>query len=294
MTRPTVAACVDIGSNTTRLLVAERSDGTLREVAVQRQFLHLACGPGGEIAPHEVRELALTVADHVALAREHGCQHVAAVATAALRDARNREALCEAVRAEAGVAIEVLSEAEEAALAFAGATAGLGGDGLLGVLDVGGGSSELVCGTVAEGVAWWASIPLGSGILTERHVRSDPPTAAELAAIRAEVGSALAALEAPPRPQLALAVGGSAMSLRRVAGETLTAAAIEEALEALAALPAAAAARHFGVDPRRARLMPAGLLVLRAAWEVFGGMPLHLAGGGLREGVLLRELAGGS
>ena len=132
------------------------------------------------------------------------------------------------------------------------------GDGPVGVIDVGGGSSELVCGTLGAGVAWWASIPLGSGALTARHLRSDPPAAAELDAVRADVAAALAPIRCPG-PEHALAVGGSAMSLRRVAGEQLTAAAIAEALATLGELPAEVAALHFGVDPRRARLLPAGL-----------------------------------
>lgn len=283
-------ACVDIGSNTTRLLVGELADGGLRRVEAHRHFLHLSCAPGEAVADRDVRELALTVADQVALAREHHCSRVRVVATAAIRAAANRDALCAAVAAEAGAPVEVLSEADEARLAFAGATAGVRAEGLVGVLDVGGGSSELVCGTPGAGVQWWASIPLGSGVLTERVVTSDPPTADELAALRAEVTAALADLT-PPRPGLALAVGGSAMSLRQVAGDELTPRAIADALDALAELPVEVAALHFGVHPRRARLMPAGLMLLQAAWETLGPVPLRLASGGLREGVLLRELA---
>ncbi len=283
-------ACVDIGSNTTRLLVGEPAGEGLRRLEAHRHFLHLSCGADGHLGEREVRELALTVADQVALAREHRCARVCVVATAAIRRAANREALCAAVAAEAGVAVEVLSEQEEARLAFAGATAGVAAAGLVGVLDVGGGSSEIVCGPAGGAVAWWASMPLGSGVLTERHIRSDPPAPAELAALRDDVAAALAEID-PPRPALALAVGGSAMSLRRVAGDELTPEAIAAALATLAEVPAAIAAAHFGVHPRRARLMPAGLVLLRGAWEALGPVPLRLADGGLREGVLLRELA---
>ena len=283
-------ACVDIGSNTTRLLVGERVGAELRVLAGDRRFLPLACAADGDIPAADVRELAAVVAEQVERAHAHGCTRVRAVATAAVRQAGNRAALCAAVTAAAGVPVEVLGEAEEAAFAFAGATAGVGGDGPVGVIDVGGGSSELVCGTPGGGVAWWTSIPLGSGGLTARHVRADPPAPAELDRVRAEVTAALAGVR-PPESAHALAVGGSAMSLRRVAGEELTAAAIAAALATLAELPAEVAALHFGVDPRRARLMPAGLLLLQAAWNALGAVPLRLAAGGLREGVLLRELA---
>ena len=283
-------ACVDIGSNTTRLLVGERAGAKLQVLASDRSFLPLAAGPDGDLRAHDVREVARVVAAQVALAREHGCARVRVVATAAVRGAGNSAALCATVQAAAGVPVEVLTEAQEAAFAFAGATAGTNGDRPVGVIDVGGGSSELVCGTPGAGVAWWRSIPLGSGALTARHVHADPPAPAELDAVRAEIAAALAPIGCPG-PAHALAVGGSAMSLRRVAGEQLTAEAIAEALATLAELPAEVAALHFGVDPRRARLMPAGLLLLRAAWETLGAVPLRLADGGLREGLLLQELA---
>jgi exopolyphosphatase/guanosine-5'-triphosphate,3'-diphosphate pyrophosphatase len=291
MTDSARCACVDIGSNTTRLLVGEREGAELRVLAGDRRFLPLACGPDGELSSADVREVAAAVAAQVAQARAHGCSRVRIVATAAVRQASNRAALCAAVAGAAGAPVEVLSEAQEAAFAFAGATAGTDdGDGPVGVIDIGGGSSELVCGTLGAGVAWWASIPLGSGVLTARHVRSDPPAPAELDAVRADVAAALAPIRCPG-PEHALAVGGSAMSLRRVAGQQLTANAIAEALATLGELPAEVAALHFGVDPRRARLMPAGLVLLQAAWDALGAVPLRLADGGLREGVLLHELA---
>ncbi|MDP9345014.1 MAG: hypothetical protein M3P44_04715 [Actinomycetota bacterium] len=290
MTDSTVRACVDIGSNTTRLLVGERVGAELRVLANERCFLHLACGPDGDIPAADVRALARVVGGQVAAAREQGCSRVRVVATAAVRQAANRAALRTAVAAESGVEVEILSEAQEAAFAFAGATAGTGDEGPVGVIDVGGGSSELVCGTPGAGVAWWTSIPVGSGALTARHVRADPPSPDELEGMRDEIAAALAGVRSPD-PAHALAVGGSAMSLRRVAGQELTAAAIAEALATLAELPADVAALHFGVHPRRARLMPAGLLLLQAAWETLGAVPLRLADGGLREGVLMDGLA---
>lgn len=274
-------ACVDIGSNTTRLLIAERSDGLLREIEARRRFLPLSCEAGGAIPGSDVSAVASTVATHALVAREHGCDRLRVVATAAVREAVNRDELCAAVAAAAGVEVEVLTAAEEAALAFAGATAGLTGDDVLGVIDIGGGSSELVAGTRAAGVTWWHSLEIGSGLLTIRH--------GDLAAVEAEIAATLAGVR-PPVVTRALAVGGSAMSLRKVAGEELAPADIDDALATLNELPSEIAALHFGVDPRRARLMPAGLLLLRAAWAAFGAVPLRIADGGLREGVVLQEL----
>jgi exopolyphosphatase / guanosine-5'-triphosphate,3'-diphosphate pyrophosphatase len=270
-------ACVDIGTNTTRLLVAEPDGaGGLREVAALRQFLRLRPRPGGALEPETIARVADAVATQARIARGHGASRVRIVATAAIRSAINGEALCAAVRAASGAEVEVLTGEQEARLAFAGATRTLPGapPGLIGVADVGGGSSELVAGTVAGGVTWWASFPLGSGVLAERHLRSDPPTRAELEAVRDEV---------------AVAVGGSATSLGRVVGAELSSAALATALEVLTTLPCAAAARRFGVHVERMRLLPAGLVLLSAAADAFG-RPLRIGRGGLREGVLLDEL----
>jgi exopolyphosphatase/guanosine-5'-triphosphate,3'-diphosphate pyrophosphatase len=288
-------ACVDIGTNTTRLLVAERTAGGFREVVAVRRFARLTADLDGAIPPATVTRLAALVAEHVRLAREHGAGQVRAVATAAIRRAPNRDALCRAVQAAAGVPVEILTGEEEAALAFAGALASLDAPpvGLVGVIDVGGGSSELVVGTAAEGVRWSASLDVGSGVLAERHLHSDPPALHELAAVRAEIDAALAAVEAPT-PDAVLAVGGSATSLASANGGELAPETIARVLAVLLDAPAAHAARTLGLHEQRVRLLPAGLLLLEAAWNALGGGPLRVAQGGLREGVVLRALDGRS
>jgi exopolyphosphatase / guanosine-5'-triphosphate,3'-diphosphate pyrophosphatase len=286
------SACIDIGSNTTRLLVAEPDGPGLREVLHRRMFVPLADGGGGAIHPETITVLASVVAAHVALARECGAERVHAVATAAIRAATNREALCAAIGREAGVRVRVLDGAEEARLAFIGATAALPDppSGPIGVADIGGGSSELVAGTVRGGVGWFVSVPVGSGVLTERHVRSDPPTAAEIAALRAEADAAFAAVRAP-RCECAYAVGGSATSIRQLCGDELSPRALEAALAVVAAHPVREAAAGLSLARERVRLLPAGLVLLRAAAEALGGLSLEIARGGLREGVLLEDFA---
>ena len=288
-------ACVDIGTNTTRLLVAERTGEGLREVAAVRRFMRLTAGPDGAIPDATVAAVAALVAAHVGVARRHGADHVRAVATAAIRRAPNRDALCQAVRAAAGVEVEILSGEQEAALAFAGALASLASppSGLIGVIDVGGGSSELVTGTVTDGVTWSTSLAVGSGVLAERHLRSDPPALDELAAARAEVEAALAGVD-PATPRCLLAVGGSATSLAGAAGGMLAPETIARVLAVLIAEPAAEAARRLGLHVERVKLLPAGLMVLEAAWDAFGRPPLHVVRGGLREGVVLRAMSEGS
>jgi exopolyphosphatase / guanosine-5'-triphosphate,3'-diphosphate pyrophosphatase len=288
-------ACVDIGTNTTRLLVAERDGAGLREVVAVRRFLRLVPGDDGAIAAEAMAELAAVVAAHVRLAQDHGVGEVRAVGTAAIRGARNRDELCAAVHRAAGVHVEILTGEQEAALAFAGALATLARPpgGPIGVIDVGGGSVELVTGTALGGVTWWTSLPIGSGTLAARHLRSDPPALDELAAVRAEIDAALAEVDTPAA-ELVLAVGGSATTVAAATGGELAPATIARVLSVLIAEPAAEAAKRLGLHVERVRLLPVGLLVLEAAWEAFGRVPLHVALGGLREGVVLRALDGRS
>jgi exopolyphosphatase/guanosine-5'-triphosphate,3'-diphosphate pyrophosphatase len=139
-------------------------------------------------------------------------------------------------------------------------------------------------------MAWYASLAIGSGVLTARHVRGDPPTPDEVAALRADADAAFGAVAAP-RPLAAYAVGGSATSLRQLCGGELSAAALDAGLERLVAWPVREAASRLDLARERVRLLPAGLVLLRAASAAFGGLPLQVAGGGLREGVLLEDFA---
>jgi exopolyphosphatase/guanosine-5'-triphosphate,3'-diphosphate pyrophosphatase len=286
-------ACIDIGSNTTRLLVADADEAgsRLAPVVERRAFTALGrvCRPGAALPAATRDALAAVVAAQAREAHALGAQALRVVATAALRRAADGLATCHALAEAAGAPVELLSEQDEARLAFAGATRALDGalDGSVAVVDVGGGSAQLVVGTCDGGVAWSASLPLGSGDLADAHLCSDPPNRAELEALRAAVDAALIGL-APPPAERVLAVGGSATSLRRLAGPWLDAAALEQALAGLLAAPAAVVAERARIAPERARLLPAGIVVLAAIARRMG--PLEVARGGLREGVL-HELA---
>jgi exopolyphosphatase/guanosine-5'-triphosphate,3'-diphosphate pyrophosphatase len=161
--------------------------------------------------------------------------------------------------------------------------------GEIGVVDVGGGSSELVFGTLLGGVTWSASFRIGSGQLADDYLHSDPPSAAELLKVRNHVAGVLEGLEAP-QPRIAYAVGGSAASLRRLVGPELSHATLGKALSVLSTTPAEEVARTFELHAERVRILPAGLLLLQEAAEAFG-VPLRIGNGGLREGVVLEELA---
>ncbi len=290
-------AVVDIGSNTTRLLVADVVGALPREILAHKTHTHL--GRALRAGEDVTAAVAAGVAEQVAAARGAGAERLRVVATAAVRDARGGAGLCAAIEAAAGVPVEVLPCEEEARLAFRGATAtappATGGDGAapaggarVAVVDVGGGSTELAIGTAGGGVEWCVSVPTGSGALTDAHLRSDPPAAAELAVVRAAVERALRAVD-PPAATRALAVGGSAASLASIAGGRLDAAAVATAVATLTGAPAAEVARRTGLEAERVRLLPAGLLLL-AALAGRLDLPLELGCGGLREGVCL-ELA---
>jgi exopolyphosphatase / guanosine-5'-triphosphate,3'-diphosphate pyrophosphatase len=282
-------ACIDIGSNTTRLLVADHQHGRLVEVHQERVFTLLgkATDPDGTIAQSKLTEVVEVVAAQLAAARRHGASQVRGVATAAIRRAANGPALIAQISSACGLEVEILSREDEARLAFIGAAGTLGRTpvGELGVVDVGGGSTELVVGTAPERVRWSTSLALGSGNLTDRCLDSDPPSEAQVGRARAEVAAEVVGLEVPS-PAEAVAVGGSVTSLRIVAGPLLDAQSLARSLALLATEPASVIASRFAIDRQRARLLPAGLLLLEAAVRLFGGA-LEIGFGGIREGVLL-------
>jgi exopolyphosphatase/guanosine-5'-triphosphate,3'-diphosphate pyrophosphatase len=285
-------ACIDIGSNTTRLLVADRLGRQLVEVHQERAFTRIGRGLSGAglISDEKIVEVVAVVVAQLAIAADLGASRVRGVATSAIREAGNGVRLVEAIERASGMSVEVLSAAEEARLAFVGAAAMLDREpeGTLGVVDVGGGSTEVVVGTPPDDILWWASVELGSGALADRCLSSDPPSPRELADARLHIAGALAGLS-PPRPQVAVAVGGSATSLGRVAGPLLDPQALGRSLSLLAGGSSHAVARRFDVDPRRARLLPAALLILEAVAALLDA-PLAVGRGGIREGALLEGL----
>ena len=291
-----ILACIDIGSNTTRLLVADAAGSSLRELAQQRSFTRIgkSLTDGGAIPPEKIAETAEVVGLQARAARELGAEHVVTVATAAIRDAPNRAELAAAVEDAGGIPLWILSGDEEARLCFVGATRTMTTPavGAVAVIDVGGGSTELAVGKPAAGAVWTASFRIGSGLLADSYLRSDPPAVAELEAVRRHAAGVFEGL-VPPAAQSAVAVGGTATSLRRLLGAELSHETLERGVRVLSQTPIDEVAARFELDPVRVRLLPAGILVLAALSEVLG-LPLRIARGGLREGVLLELLDGRS
>jgi exopolyphosphatase / guanosine-5'-triphosphate,3'-diphosphate pyrophosphatase len=282
-------ACIDIGSNTTRLLVADCERGGLAEVHQERVFTRLArgVGTGADIPADKIVEISEVVSAQRRVARGLGVDEVCCVGTAAIRRATNSADLAGAIRETAGLELRILTGEEEARLAFLGAAGTLEtpAPGPLGVVDVGGASSELIVGRAPDDVSWSHSFAVGSGDIAGEFLRSDPPSDAELALARDAVSEAMAGIEVP-HPPAAVAVGGSAASLRRLAGELLDAANFRRTLELLASARAADIAARFALDQERVRLLPAGLVILEEASRLFR-TTLRIGRGGIREGMLL-------
>jgi exopolyphosphatase/guanosine-5'-triphosphate,3'-diphosphate pyrophosphatase len=289
-----LCAAIDIGSNTTRVLVAEPLDGQLRTVMEQRAYTRIGkdAKRGGAITAEKVAEVAEVVATQVRLAEELGAEAIRTVATAAIRESTNRDEVAAEIGRVAGVSVDVLSDEEEGRLAFIGATKTLGHpvEGEIAVVDVGGGSSEIVTGTVTGGVSSIQSFKIGSGSLAEEHLANDPPSASEIRALRDAIGDFFEDVEVP-QPDQAVAVGGSATSLRKLVGAALEYETLERAVRVLSGDPIADVARRFELDPRRVHILPAGVLILEKLSELLG-QPLQIGKGGLREGVILTLLNG--
>jgi exopolyphosphatase / guanosine-5'-triphosphate,3'-diphosphate pyrophosphatase len=283
-------ACIDVGSNTTRLLVADTIPGGIQDVVNERAFTLIgrSLGESGRIPAEKLEETAAVVAGQVERARELGAERIRMVATAAIRRAANARDLVAAVEHEAGAPLEVLNGEDEARLAFKGAARAAGVLGSLAVIDVGGGSTEIAIGSGDGRVLHAESIPVGSSVLAERYLKADPPSPEELEAVRDEVVRACHSLEVHEVDH-AVAVGGSASSLLHLAGEQLGPTEFAQALDALCAAPADAVAGQVGLDPIRVRLLPAGVLLLAEIARRLH-QPLRICKGGLREGVILEMI----
>jgi len=276
------------------VLVAEPVDGQLKKVMEQRAYTRInkALGEDGVIEAAKVREVAEVVSTQVRLAQELGAAVIRSVATAAVREATNGELAAKAIGEASGVPVDILSEVEEGRLSFIGATKTLGHpvDGKVGVVDVGGGSTEVILGRVPGGVETVLSWRVGSGVLADELIASDPPSAAEIRKVRDRIHDIFAGVEIE-HPAQAVAVGGSATSLRRLVGAVLEYETLERGIRVLAGDSAAEVGRRFELDPQRVRILATGVLLLEKVSELLG-QPLQIGKGGLREGVILDLLNG--
>jgi exopolyphosphatase/guanosine-5'-triphosphate,3'-diphosphate pyrophosphatase len=183
-------AAIDVGTNSTRLLVAEAVAGGFRPLERRNTITRLGQGVDRRRAldPEALERTLRTVADYAAACGEYGVEAIRVTGTSAVRDARNRKEFFEGVRMLTGQEPQLLSGEEEARTTFLGATADLTGEAVL-VVDIGGGSTELISGR--DQPEHLISLDIGCVRMLEKHLHSDPPTSEELDALRAEVTTEL-------------------------------------------------------------------------------------------------------
>jgi exopolyphosphatase / guanosine-5'-triphosphate,3'-diphosphate pyrophosphatase len=300
-------AIVDIGTNTLLLLVVEPAgDGGLRAVADECRFGRLGQGldASGRLAGAAIERSLAICRDYRAAIERTGATDVVVIGTQALREAVNARDFVEPAAAILGAPVEVIDGAREAALAYRAVVVGLpemAGRPFV-VVDVGGGSTEVVASDGARMTAA-TSLPIGAVRLAERHLRHDPPTAEEAAALDADLDAALAGA---PIPAGAAVVGtaGTATTLAavhlglagydpaRIHGTRVPAAAVAALRARLLALPCAARRAIRGMEPQRADVIPAGCAILARVLARAGAAELVVSDRGIRWG-LAYERAGG-
>jgi exopolyphosphatase / guanosine-5'-triphosphate,3'-diphosphate pyrophosphatase len=283
---PSRVAVVDIGTNSTRLLVADVRDGSVSEVERRNRVTRLGRGVdlSGQLSSEAVENVCETIAEYVELYGGLGAERVEALATSAVRDASNGAAFIAELRERFALSARVLDGEEEARLTYLGATSGRPPANSTLVIDIGGGSTELVVGNRAK-VDFHTSLQAGVVRHTERHLTVDPPDSAELEALAGDVRGILdhgltASTEA--HPGKGIAVAGTPTSLaaidlqlepydpERVHGHRLALGSIQTMLSRLASMPLSERLGVTGLHPDRAPTIVAGVVILMEVMRAFG------------------------
>ncbi len=303
-------AVVDIGTNSTRLLIAEVGSAGERVRELVRRSKVTRLGEGvdatGALAQEAMARVFATLADYRREIDEHGCERNIAVLTSAVRDASNGEQFAARVRAEYRLDARVLAGEEEAQLTFLGAMAGRErNEERTVVIDIGGGSTEFVIGQ-GNMASFHVSLRAGVVRMSERHIHSDPPDPAELQALAADVRSVLR--EGLPdaeraRARRGIAVAGTATSAasidqeldpydpERVDGYELSLATVELLLARLADMREEERRRVVGLDPARAPTIVAGMILLSEAMQAFALVRVEVSEHDILHGAALRLAA---
>jgi exopolyphosphatase / guanosine-5'-triphosphate,3'-diphosphate pyrophosphatase len=299
-------ATIDVGTNTTLLLVAERRGEAIEVLEDQAEITRLGRGIGqdGGLGREGIERTLAALRRYATLARKHQAP-IVAVGTEGLRRASNAAEFLGPAAAILGTPIEVIDGEREAALSFLAATSSFPREaaGTMVVVDIGGGSTEVIVSR-AGAVDFRRSLPLGSVRLTERHVRQDPAGPAEVAAIVREVGEALDAI-ALPREAALVGIAGTVTSLAAMAqrlpsydpalvhGYQLTVAQLESIVDDLRRSTQAQREQMPGLDPRRADVILAGACILREIAGRSGAHQVIVSDRGIRWGLLYERLQKG-
>jgi exopolyphosphatase / guanosine-5'-triphosphate,3'-diphosphate pyrophosphatase len=262
----TRVAVVDLGSNSTRLLIADVTDGgALTEVERRSVVTRLGDGveASGALGDEAMRRVDRVLSDYRRVMDDHDVETAVGVLTSAVRDAANGAAYAATVRERFGIAARTIPGEEEARLTYLGATSELPAAAPTAVIDIGGGSTEVIVGCGDE-LRFHVSTQVGVVRHSERHLHDDPPTPAQLQALRDDVGAVFARqIPASLGARSGLAVAGTATQSAAMLGDTtLRRRPLEELLERLAALPLAERRETPGLDADRAPTIVAGVAVL--------------------------------
>lgn len=278
-------AVIDVGSNSTRLLVAD-VDGGVSVVERYSRVTRLGRGVdlSGQLSDEAIEAACAAIADYVEICKEANAEQVVAIATSAVRDASNGDAFVAELRERFALSARLLDGEEEARLTYRGATAEQPPTTPTLVIDIGGGSTEMIVG-IGEQVAFHDSLQAGVVRHTERHISGDPPTASELEALAGDVRALIeAALKGHDgaRASSGIAVAGTPTSLSaielelepydpaRVHGHVLSLETIQRLLSRLASAPLDERAAIPGLHPDRAPTIIAGGVILIEAMRAFG------------------------
>jgi exopolyphosphatase/guanosine-5'-triphosphate,3'-diphosphate pyrophosphatase len=295
-------AAIDIGTNTVLMLVAELRDGDVVAVEEHAEITRLGLGVDRtkRLDDEAIARTLGVLGRYADRARALGVVVTGAVATSATRDSENGPAFREQAEKLLSGEVSVASGDREARLTFRGALGGLGLEkgSRVGVIDVGGGSTELVVGAAFGDIAWAHSFDVGSVRLTERHVHEDPPAAGSLRAVRDDVRAAFGAARPPShRLDTVVAIAGTATSYAAIDlglvdyasapphGHRMKRERLEHWIAALAALPLEERRRTAGLESKRADVIVSGGIVLSEAASALAADELIVSDRGVRWGL---------
>lgn len=293
-------AVVDVGSNSTRVFLCDGidADGPRGERITVITSLRRGAGSDGSIAADALGRLDECLMQFAATIEAFGADEVVAVGTSAVRDAPNRDRVAAIVRERLGAELQVLAGAHEAELSYLGARLAVTGDGPVIVMDIGGGSTELVRGNAA-GPTSAVSLDMGGVRFTERFLHDDPPTPEQMTALRDEVaGLALPALAALGGPAPLIGVAGTMTTLAAIAqggydpelvhGAILTFDEAQEITERLSAVAVEERRQIAGLHPDRAPFIVAGALIACTVMAAAGADEVAISERDLLDGARLR------
>jgi exopolyphosphatase/guanosine-5'-triphosphate,3'-diphosphate pyrophosphatase len=308
--RPEVIAAIDVGTNSTKMMIAEIVDGCpeIRQEPSEVTRLGKGVDATGNLDPDAIARTLAAIVRFADEARAAGASTIIAAGTSALRDARNGNDLLDAARAKAGVEIQIIEGDREAQLAYSavrydsslwGGDAGIPEVAELLVFDIGGGSTELIVGG-RDGMKRHRSLDIGAVRLTERYVKSDPPASAELASVEAFARETVQQFERPAQPPVVAGIGGTAVNIAAVLagsreapihGTVVTRAQVEEAYDRFRRMPVADRRAIPGLEPERADVIVAGAAILDQLLAYVDAPEFHVSTRGLRYGLLAEYAA---